>query len=55
MRQRKAKEDREMFLIKDLLDRLRKRIYHLDDKKAVHRLKTGEKETFHQENPKAQR
>jgi hypothetical protein len=44
-----------MFMLKDEIDRLRKRIYHLDDRKIVHRLKTEDRDSFHQEQPKAQR
>lgn len=40
VRQRRAREDRDMNLLKDEIDRLRRRIYMFDEKKMVHRFKT---------------
>ncbi len=44
-----------MYLLKDEIDRLRMKIYHLDEKKTIQRFKTEDIETSFIEQPKMQR
>jgi hypothetical protein len=44
-----------MYLLKDEIDRLRKKIYHIDGKRVINRLKTEDVDSNFSDNPKMQR
>ena len=54
-RQRRAREDRDMNLLKDEIDRLRRRIHLIEDNKIIHRMKTEDQDYPFPENQKLQR